>query len=178
MNNLLIKQLKLYFKNLLFLFLINLLNLSNSFAENAKLKITEIKINDIDFSDPFKHFGSEFRYSKLNKDGIPQDLVLDVIQPSSLKIKFVYTGKAKPQFRHKLKGYDNNWHWIDSGQILKYKDVKHGRYTLIIQAIQKKKILKEVRLGFYNNMSTIWIYLDLINLAFLTLLIYGIIKMK
>jgi hypothetical protein len=117
------------------------------------------------------------KYTKLNENGLPEDLEL-ILEPSTIAFKFDYLGTDNPRFRYQLKGFENKWHSIEYGQMIQYKNIKHGRFTLLIQALQNRKIISEIRFDFFNNLSSFWIYSDFVNLLLILLVIYITIKMK
>ncbi len=168
---------KQFFNNVIFLFLIIFFNPNASVGENSKLKIVQTRIND-DFVvwSNWRLF-NKLKYSKLDEDGLPEDLEL-ILEPSTIAFKFNYLGTDNPRFRYQLKGFENIWHSIECGQMIQYKNIKHGRFTLLIQALQNRKIISEIRFEFFNNLSFFWIYSDFINLLIILLLVYFIIKMK
>ena len=152
-------------------------NSSCLYASNTKLKIEQIKINDKIAIWPSMESSYLINYTKMNEDGLPENLEL-LTSPSSIAFKFVYFGSSNPQFRYILKGYQNKWHYADSCQFLKFKNLRHGKYKLIIQAIEENKILSNISFDFYyNNFSRLAI-IDFYNFLFVLLFIYSIIKMK
>jgi hypothetical protein len=159
------------------LFLIVFFNPKALIGENAELRIVQTTINNqVVFWPTWNSWGS-IKYTKLNKNGLPEDLEL-ILEPTIIAFKFDYLGSGNPKFRYKLKGFENNWHSIEYGQMIQYKNIKHGRFTLLIQALQNRKIISEIRFDFFNNLSSFWIYSDFVNLLLILLLIYIIIKMK
>jgi hypothetical protein len=168
---------KSYLSSFLIFILIQAFYPTSCIGENAELKIVQIKINDKVPIWPAWKAWSFIKYTKLNKDGLPENLEI-LNDVSKITFRFDYTGIDKPQFRYTLKGYENQWHIIDSCQILNYDGIKHSRYTLFIQASKNKQIIKEIKFNFFNNISGFWIYSDFVNLLVILILLYITIKME
>jgi hypothetical protein len=162
---------------ILSLFFVAFFDSSYSVAMNSELKIVQIKINNKIAIWPSLESAQLIQYSKLNKDGMPENLEL-IASPSEVAFKFEYFGKGKPQFRYILKGYEKNWHYLDSCQFVKFKNLKHGKYNFVIQAIQENKIFSQSSFDFYYDNISSLATIDLVNLCLIILFIYLTIKLK
>jgi hypothetical protein len=162
---------------ILFLLFIIFIYPKPSVGENSELKIVQTIINNKIVMWPSWQLWENVKYTKLNENGLPEDLEL-ILEPSTIAFKFDYLGTDNPRFRYQLKGFENKWHSIEYGQMIQYKNIKHGRFTLLIQALQNRKIISEIRFDFFNNLSSFWIYSDFVNLLLILLVVYITIKMK
>jgi hypothetical protein len=161
----------------IYLFFVPFYNIGHSFAMNSELKIVQVKINDKIAIWPFMESAKLISYTKMNEDGLPENLEL-IASPSSIAFKFDYFGSSNPQFRYLLKGHQNKWHYLDSCQFVKFKNLRHGKYKLIIQAIEENKVLSNINYEFYYNNISRLALIDFFNFLIILLFIYMVIKMK
>ncbi|HRG60143.1 MAG TPA: triple tyrosine motif-containing protein [Bacteroidia bacterium] len=143
----------------------------------SNLKITSVRINkhDVNWASlVMNHLGD---YSKLNEEGLPDNLELKF---KAKEINFIYkrSSNSNLTYLYKLEGLHKNWVQTDTSSWINFVGLKHGRYRLLIRELENNHIIKEVSYSFYNNLNIYFIGNDIIGLLIASLIIYFTIKLK
>ena len=155
-----------------------MLHLVNNNLIASEIKIKQIQFDDYPFDYSTRNFGNDISCSKLDEDGLPQDLVL-LFPYNSISFKLSVIGTPKLILRNKLENFDKNWIPCDTVKSSTYFKLQNGKYTYRVQGLNQGKIIYEKKFNFeidknYGHM----IYLDLFQLLFSSLCIFATTKIK
>jgi hypothetical protein len=146
-------------------------------AKEKNLNIVRVDLDDEKTMWPEYYLFNYIEYKKLNKFGVPESLTI-FFDPLSISFNFKYVGNDSPKFRYKLLGYENNWHYTDSLQSIRYTKFKQIKYTFQIQALVNNKIIEEDKFDFIMNHNFKLLVAYFISLCISAVFIIGAIKIK
>lgn len=143
-----------------------------------EIKIKNIKLDDKKTLWALSKYYYNVNYTKLDKDGLPVDLVV-LYRPNSVSFKFSCSDSTKLIFRNRVEGLNNHWTFCDTSRFLTFTNFKTGKYTYHVQGLKQNKIIcnKIFQFEIYKDNGQIFI-IDFLLLSFSILFIYGIIKIK
>lgn len=144
----------------------------------SEIKIKQILLNNNVYDYSMSPFYIDIKYTKLDMDAIPIDLVI-LFPVKTISFKFTINDHKSLIYKNKLEGLNNNWTFCDTNRISTFSNLKQGKYTYRIQGLKQNKIICEKVFSFevsFNNKEEI--VTDILFLIIATAIIYFTIKMK
>jgi serine phosphatase RsbU (regulator of sigma subunit) len=153
---------KINLKKLILFSLILLLFVTQSFAQtDKKIKFDYVKLDNSLYNWGQLKVEGGVEYDYLDFEGLPINLAIQ-LQIKLITIKYSYKTATDSQFRYKLLGLDGGWSSPSLKNEVSYFNLAPGKYTFIVQLMEKGKIINQNQFRFElleSRNNTVFYYL-------------------
>jgi serine phosphatase RsbU (regulator of sigma subunit) len=159
---------KINFKKLILFSLNFLLILTRAYAQNDKIKLDYIKLENYLYNWGQLKVEGGVNYDYLDKDGLPINLSIQ-LQVKLTTFKFSSKLGTENIFRYKLLGLDGSWSSPSIKNEVSYYNLPPGKYTFIVQLMENRKIIIDQKqfkfelLESRNNSIYYYVFAFLLN---------------